>query len=482
MESIEKEISFDSEDGWRIYGTLHLPELSRDRAAAALLLHGPGHDRDAFASFVYPGMAQILASLGVAALRIDWRGRGQSIGKQEYHAFTPAQRADIGMDVTAALEFLASQPEIDADRIAVFAEETSGEWAVKGAMRNAGVKAFAFISGRLSQEARELLAGNHLPVLCIVSSEDKHSFADMSDVFAASRNPESDFRVYENMGMGTTMFTLWRYKYPDKKGVEFLASAQGVDTEKIGLIPRDPGNEKPIENVICDWIADRLKALGRTREVSFRSEDGWTIHGKLLIPDGLPEDESAPGIVLLHSGVSDRSIFHSLEKRFVRSGIAALSIDWRGRGQSRGKGNYFKLPREERDAAHLDAKAAIDFLARQPEVASERIAVLGVYLGAKLAVAAALTDARVKALIMLSGYIPSGKEREQIAEAHFPMLLIGSRGFAPVTNALADLYELTRDRGSELIVYDGGALGCQLFEVDENLEQSVVVWTRGKLS
>src|SRR5215471_8290155 len=350
MEPVEKEISFQAEDGWRIYATLHLPEGAAPNrtVSAALLLHGAGHDREAFASFVYPGMAQILVSQGVAVLRIDWRGRGQSIASQEYHSFTTEQKAKIPLDVSAALGFLASQPEIDPGRMAVFAEEISAEWAVKGSLGNSGVKALAFISGRVSQEAKKKLAANsRLPVLCVVSKEDQQGFEDMSEVFAASENQESDLLVYENMGMGTAMFTAWRYKYPDKKGVEFLATTQGVDTVKIGLVPRDPGDEKPIENVICNWIAARLKSLGRVSEVSFASEDGWTIFGNLLIPDGLRDGATAPGIVLLHSGASDRYIFHSLEKKLVRSGIAVLNIDWRGRGKSRDKGNYFKLPREE---------------------------------------------------------------------------------------------------------------------------------------
>ena len=62
------------------------------------------------------------------------------------------------------------------------------------------------------------------------------------------------------------------------------------------------------------------------------------------------------------------------------------------------------------------------------------------------------------------------------------MLLIGSRGFSPVTNAMADLFELTQARGSEMIIYDGGALGYQLFEVDETLEQRIVDWVKNKLS
>src|SRR3972149_9100613 len=110
MESIEKEVSFQTADGWKIYGSMHLPPgASPDHPApAVLLLHAAGHDRDAFTSFVYPGMAQILVAQHVAALRIDWRGRGESIGDLEYHSFTDEQRALISLDVQAALNFLTS--------------------------------------------------------------------------------------------------------------------------------------------------------------------------------------------------------------------------------------------------------------------------------------------------------------------------------------------------------------------------------------
>jgi dienelactone hydrolase len=484
MDKHGREINFQSEDGWTIYGSLHLPDgAGPDHTApAALLLHAPAHDRDAFASFVYPGMAEILATQGVAALRIDWRGRGQSIGELEYHSFTAEQRKQISCDVTAALAFLAAQPQIDRDRLAVCAEEASAEWAVLGAKGDPRVQAFAFISGRLSDEAKSILAVNkQLPLLCVVSREDGPSLADLSAIDAATETPESDFLVYEEMGVGTTMFTLWRYKYPDQTGIGFLAK-QGVDTEKIGLVPQDPGKEKPIENLICDWIAARLRSLGRAREVSFKTEDGWTIYGTLRIPEHLAAGRLAPGIVLLHSGLSDRYVFHHLERRFAKSGIAVLNIDFRGRGKSRAKGSYAALPREDRDNAHLDAKAALNVLADQPGVDARRLAILGTYIGAKYAVAAALGDARIKALVMLSGYIPTGKERAEIAEAGFPMLFIGSRGLRAVTNAMADLCELTAAQGSEMITYDGGAMGYQLFEFDKELEPRIVNWVKKRLA
>ncbi|MCS6805205.1 MAG: alpha/beta fold hydrolase [Acidobacteriota bacterium] len=484
MADVEREIHFQTEDGVTIYGTLHLPEQAcSDRPVpAALLLHGAAHDRDAFASFVYPGLGQILSSQAVAVLRIDWRGRGQSVADVEYHSFTVEQRSRIYLDVKAALNVLASQPEVDASRLAIVAEEVGSEWAVWGSEGDPRVIALAFISGRLSEQARQRLAERqHVPILCVVSQDDQHGFADMSATAAASKHPDSVIRVYQDMGVGTTMFTVWRYHYPDAIGVGFLAK-QGVDTDKIQLVPRDPGDQKPIENIISDWLVARLKSLGRMKEISFKTEDDWTIYGNLRVPENLKPGERAPGIVLLHSGWSDRYIFHRLERLFAQCGIAVLNIDWRGRGKSRDKGNYFKLSREDRDRAYLDAKAALHVLAAQPDVDATKLAILGTYLGAKFAMTAALGDERVRALVMLSGYIPTGQEREAIVQATFPVLFIGSRGLGPVTNAMLDLYELMKDKRSQIIVYDGGAVGYQLFEVDKELEQRIVHWVKECMS
>lgn len=484
MADVERDVHFQTEDGVRIYGTLHLPEqaCSDQPVPAALLLHGAAHDREAFASLVYPGLGEILASQGIAALRIDWRGRGQSIADAEYHSFTAEQRAKVYLDVKAALNVLASQSEVDATRLAIVAEEVGSEWAVWGSEGDPRVIALAFISGTLSEQARQRLAGRqHIPILCIVSREDPHGFPDMLAVAAVSKHPDSAIRIYQDMGIGTTMFTVWRYHYPDTTGVNFLAK-QGVDTDKIQLVPRDPGGQKPVENIVSDWIVARLRSVGRMKEISFKTEDGWTIYGNLRIPENLKPGERAPGIVLLHSGWSDRYIFYRLERLFAQSGIAVLNIDWRGRGKSQEKGSYFKLSREDRDRAYMDAKAALNVLAAQPEVDATKLAILGTYLGAKFAMTAALGDERVRALVMLSGYIPTGREREVIAQTRFPILFIGSRGLGPVTNAMMDLYELTKDKGSQIIVYDGGAVGYQLFEVDKELEQRIVHWVQGCMS
>lgn len=509
MESATREIVLTASDGWTLYGTLEVPLAAKDGSPvpAVLLLHGPDHDRDIFASFVYPGLSQLLVGRGIAALRIDCRGRGQSLtdpagNGSEYHSFTTEQKAAIGNDVIASLEFLRQQPEIDPDRIGVFAEEEAAEWAVTGTDRDASVKAIALLSGRLPDEGQIMLESNpDLPLMCAVSKEDRRGLADMSRAFAGNRNGSSELKLYENLGKGMAMCTLWRYRYPDERGVQFLSRVQGVDTEKIGLVPVDPGNEKPVEEVICNWLATRLDesdadpAIGKqiadgtalagsdwsADEVSFKSEDGWTIYGTLVVPNERAAGR-VPGIVLLHSGAGDRHGFHGLQSLFAGAGIVVLNIDWRGRGKSRGKGRFFDLSKDERENAFLDARAAINYLAAQETVDSNRIAVLGSYLGARMAVTAALGDSRVRALVMLSGYIPSGKERAAIAESDIPMLFIGSRGFGAVTNAMADLQEVTAGRGSELLLYEGGWLGVQLLEADKALGRKVADWVKNRLT
>jgi hypothetical protein len=47
---------------------------------------------------------------------------------------------------------------------------------------------------------------------------------------------------------------------------------------------------------------------------------------------------------------------------------------------------------------------------------------------------------------------------------------------------MTELYSVTKDSGSELKVYDGGAIGYQLLEMDEGLSDRIVSWMKAKLA
>lgn len=460
-EAADKEVSFKTEDGWTIYGLLSAPENAPGRLPVVVLLPSIEHDRAAFGIYrdpgpgrpQYPGIAPVIAARGVATLTLDLRGRGRSTGKKEMHSFSPEEMSKVYLDVRAALDFISSRPELDPSRTAIVAAGTSAEAAVMAGIGDKRIRAISMLSGRLSEAAKTRIASNpEMPLLFIVSSEDRPGFGDMTEAYFLSKNRESDIEVFEGLGIGTWMLSMFRQKFP---------------------------NDTPLHKRIGDWVADQILSTGSLAEVSFQSSDGWTIHGNLRVPQG--GAEKLPAVVLAHSGLSDRYAYHDLELALAKVNLVVLNIDWRGRGKSTGKGKYFELARAERDKGHLDVLAAVNYLASLPAVDANRIGVLGTIIGARYAMAALAEDPRIKTGVVLTGYIPTEKEKAYLTTQNVPVLYITSRGHGAVTRSLTDMYRLTRDKGSELIVKDGGAIGYQLFELDEELLPRVVDWMKEKL-
>jgi len=352
--------------------------------------------------------------------------------------------------VRSAVELLSARQGV-GDRIAIIAEKGAADAAVLGSRAFSQVRSFVFLSGRLSSTAKQFLTEwQDDPVLCIASSEDKASLRDMTDIYLSSNHPDTDLHVFEGMGRGERMIEKWAFRFPDRE---------------------------PIEQLIAGWIRRQLSSVGREREVSFTTEDGWEIFGNLLFPD--TDVWPSPGAVLLHSGRSDRYVFASLERLLVREGFAVLNIDWRGRGKSTSKGKYFDLSKEERANGRLDAKAAIDFLTSQDGVDRDRVGVVGVVHGAEHAVRGSIGDSRVKALALLTGYIPvDDKERDYLTSGAVHTLYVTCTGHKQVTQIMRALYEATPDKLTRLLMYDGGAIGYQLFELDPKLEPLVVEWLK----
>src|SRR5262249_49681113 len=120
-DSIQKEVTFVTEDGWTINGSLTIPskQPKSERRPAVLLLHSSMHSRSVWVSF--PGWAKLQES--VVTLRIDIRGRAKSEGKMAFVDMPQSEREKVALDVKAALDFLASREEVDRRRIGIIAEE-----------------------------------------------------------------------------------------------------------------------------------------------------------------------------------------------------------------------------------------------------------------------------------------------------------------------------------------------------------------------
>ncbi len=146
-------------EGQSVYGMLHLPE-GKGKVPAVALCHGfTGNRIEAHRLFVK--MARLLAANGIAALRFDFRGSGESEG--DFEQVTVSSEIT---DALAALDFLRKQPEIDPERIGLLGLSLGGCVATCAAARDQRVRALvlwaavADLSGfeqRLDPTARDLL-------------------------------------------------------------------------------------------------------------------------------------------------------------------------------------------------------------------------------------------------------------------------------------------------------------------------------------
>ncbi len=149
-----------------------------------------------------------------------------------------------------------------------------------------------------------------------------------------------------------------------------------------------------------------------TRDVTFPSAaaDKITLAGTISLPQGTGP---YPAVVLLTgSGAQDRDEallghkpFLVIADHLTRAGFAVLRFDDRGVGGSQGV-----LDRATQTDLAGDARGALEFLAKQPEVAADRVGLLGHSEGAMIAARAAALDKRVKFVVMLAGPGVAGRE------------------------------------------------------------------------
>lgn len=124
--------------GERVAATLHLPDATP--APGVVMCHGfTGHRIEAH--FLFVKAARALCDAGLAVLRFDFRGSGESAG--EFRDMTIS--GEIA-DALAALEFMRSEPGVDADRIALIGLSLGGLVAACAAARDGGVSALVLWS------------------------------------------------------------------------------------------------------------------------------------------------------------------------------------------------------------------------------------------------------------------------------------------------------------------------------------------------
>jgi alpha-beta hydrolase superfamily lysophospholipase len=140
--------------------------------------------------------------------------------------------------------------------------------------------------------------------------------------------------------------------------------------------------------------------------------------GTLFLPPGAGPHAA---VVIVHgSGPETRRNYIPLATTFARHGVAALVYDKRGTGQSTGD-----WQRSPFSALTDDASAAIDVLARRPEVDSTRVGIWGGSEGGWIAPAVASRSGRV-AFVMVQSAPVVNAARQHIFQVEQVMLSSGA--------------------------------------------------------
>lgn len=398
---ITKEIEYKTEDGWTISGTLRLPPGAdaNNEYPGIVLLHMQEHDRNDFVGVGEdPGLAQKLPVAGMASLNIDLRGRGLSMGEGqpvslERHDFATQTNDNTYMDVKGAMEFLADYPGVDAFRIGIVANQYSAEYAVR-AMQKTDIptRSLVLLSGdNISQESKDYLATLEIPIFTGASIVDKRVLKDMVDIYASAWHPNSYLLTPFAAERGYNLL------FFEEEGGEQL------------------GGQSRMDHLIA-WLGTNVKGIGRNRAITLTTKDGFKIEGNFRYPDSLGKDgKKIPGLVVAPGGRSNRYSYYAFEEDLARRGIAVVSVEQRGRGNSmmgltvedpKIAKLWLEMPEAEGSSPYeLDVVAAIDYLVSQPGIDPNNIALMGGARGTRNAtLAAAQFRDQIKAMVLMSVY------------------------------------------------------------------------------
>jgi dienelactone hydrolase len=233
-----------------------------------------------------------------------------------------------------------------------------------------------------------------------------------------------------------------------------------------------------------DEAKPKVKAEGtvNTKEVELTAKDGFVLMGTFYWTER-EEDQTVPGVLLLHQMRGKRQDYSDLIKELVGRGYAVLAMDLRGHGESiKAKDGKERRHQDfevsEFAAMVSDAELAVNHLREQPGVDADRIAIVGASIGANAALNAAAKNPAVKSVVLLSPGIEYHKIKTEPAMKKYEgaVFLAASEEDKYSAQTVNRLKELARGK-CELKMYSGAGHGTNMFRPTKgDLQTRVFNW------
>jgi len=204
--------------------------------------------------------------------------------------------------------------------------------------------------------------------------------------------------------------------FPSKADYEISAEYRGQISEKKSISSYLDREDNILNFRIKVTSASSGTSARNTTAVPSGPQIGTfdlvTLQASFEIPSGVPAP--IPAVLLLHGFGEDRSVWNDFKKTLLSRGLAVMTLDLRGHGESKTKnGETISASADWRTSPHefpLDLDAAITWLKTQTRVNSNRIAVIGVDVGANLALIASGRFQQVRTVVAVNPNLTEGQE------------------------------------------------------------------------
>jgi alpha/beta superfamily hydrolase len=170
-------------------GSFSYPE-SKDALTAVVICHPHPLYGGSMNNNVVMKLASVLSDASIAALMFNFRGVGRSEGS---YGGAIGEREDV----SAAIDWLLSQPGIDGERIGLAGYSFGAMVGALVAGLDARVKAVALISPPLDTEQIELLKKCTVPKLIVGGSEDDVALPEEIEMWSNELPEPKQFHIIE---------------------------------------------------------------------------------------------------------------------------------------------------------------------------------------------------------------------------------------------------------------------------------------------
>ena len=225
-------------------------------------------------------------------------------------------------------------------------------------------------------------------------------------------------------------------------------------------------------------IARAAVAAPASRDVTITASDGVALKGTYFAAA-----KPGPAVLLLHMCNTDRHSWDPLATQLADAGISALTVDYRGFGESGGPRfdtlGAVAAQQMVNGAWPGDVDKAYEFLLAQPGVDKARIGVGGGSCGVTQALLAAKRHPEVRSLVLLAG--PANRDGRRF---------LMENNWLPVFAAAADDDQFDRDAPQQMrwltqlsgnprnkfMGFADGKHGTEIFRPHPELLQAITAW------